>query len=171
MGLLDDVQSTINRGVAATGRTARVVKLKSQMTDSLKRRQNLAAQLGASLYDATKDNDEFRAGREGLYDGIAAIDAEREQLQAEIDMLERQAAEEAQAAQSLVCPFCGTRVGAADLFCSGCGKPMAEIQAALAQAPQPVAPVATGGPTCPQCGAAVAEGDAFCMNCGAKLGE
>ena len=73
MGLLDDVQSTINRGVAATGRTARVVKLKSQMTDSLKRRQNLAAQLGASLYDATKDNDEFRAGREGLYDGIAAI--------------------------------------------------------------------------------------------------
>ena len=132
MGLLDDVQSTINRGVAATGRTARVVKLKSQMTDSLKRRQNLAAQLGASLYDATKDNDEFRAGREGLYDGIAAIDAEREQLQAEIDMLERQAAEEAQAAQSLVCPFCGTRVGAAALFCSGCGTPMAELQAALA---------------------------------------
>ena len=116
MGLLDDVQSTINRGVAATGRTARVVKLKSQMTDSLKRRQNLAAQLGASLYDATKDNDEFRAGREGLYDGIAAIDAEREQLQAEIDMLERQAAEEAQAAA--VARLSVLR------YARGCGRPV-----------------------------------------------
>lgn len=169
MGLLDDVQSTINRGVAATGRTARMAKLRSQMGEAMKRRQNLAAQLGASLYEETKDNPDFRKGREGLYGDIASIDAERDALQAEIDELERQAAEEAQAAQSLNCPFCGTRMAAADRFCSGCGKPMEEVQSALAAAARPAAPVAADGPTCPQCGSPVAVGDAFCMHCGTKL--
>ena len=170
MGLFDDVQASLNRGVAATGRTARTVKLKAQMSDALKRRQGLAAQLGASLYEATKDNAELREGREGLFDGIAAIDEERARLQAEIDQLEAESAAQAQAAQTLTCPFCGTRVSATDLFCSGCGKPMAEIQAALApaDAPAPAAPAASGS-TCPSCGAAVNAGDTFCMSCGAKL--
>lgn len=169
MGLLDDVQSTINRGVAATGRTARVAKLRAQMSEAMKRRQALAAQLGASLYEETKDNPEFRSGREGLYDDIAAIDAERASLQGEIDELECQAAEEAQAAQSVTCPFCGTRMAATDRFCSGCGKSMVDVQAALVQT-QSTAPVAAGGRVCPQCGFAVGDDDAFCMNCGAKLG-
>ncbi len=179
MGLLDDLQGSFNRGVAATGRTARQVKLKSQMSDALKRRQNLAAQLGANLYDATKDDPAWRAGREALYDGIAAIDAERAQIQAELDALDQEAAAEAYAAQVYTCPFCGGRVAATDLFCSGCGKPIAEIQAALAaqqasapaaqQASAPAAQAPAGGSTCPSCGAPVNPGDAFCMNCGTRL--
>lgn len=62
------------------------------MADALKRRQGLAAQLGASLYEITKDNAELRQGREGLFDGIAAIDGERARLQAEIDQLEAESA-------------------------------------------------------------------------------
>ncbi len=61
MGFLDDVQSTFNRGVAGASRTASVVKLKGQLNDALKRRQGLAAQLGASLYEQTKEDPAFRA--------------------------------------------------------------------------------------------------------------
>lgn len=82
----------------------------------MKRRQALAAQLGASLYDATKDDPTFRAGREAIYDGIAAIDAERAGYQAEIDRIE---AEAQAAAVRYTCPFCGSSVAVSDLFCSG----------------------------------------------------
>ncbi|MEE1373696.1 MAG: zinc ribbon domain-containing protein [Parolsenella sp.] len=173
MGFLDSLQSSVNSATAAASRATSTLKLKSQMSEALKRRQGYAAQLGASLYEATKDNPELRAGREALFDGIAACDAERAQLQAQIDQIEAEAAAAEAAASYYVCPFCHSRVGATDLFCMGCGKPMAEIQAALAQqqvaaapAPQPQA----AGATCPQCGAPVNPGDAFCMSCGCKLG-
>ena len=132
MGFLDDVQSTFNRGVAATGRTARIVKLKSELNDAVKRRQGFTAQLGASLYEVTREDATLRQGREGLYDAIAQIDLERERLQAEIDQLERESEEQAQAAAVVTCPFCGSRLSASDLFCSGCGKPMQRFRQRLA---------------------------------------
>lgn len=174
MGFLDDVQASVNRGVAGANRGVESMKLKNQMNDAMKRRQQLAAQLGASLYEVTREDAALRSGREALYDGIAAIDQERDAIQAQLDELERQAAAAAQAAASIECPFCHTRISATDMFCCGCGKPMAEIQAAYAAAPavpaepEP-APVAVQA-VCPACGSPVNEGDAFCMNCGAKLG-
>ena len=173
MGFLDSLQNSVNNVTAAAGRATSTLKLKNQMNEALKRRQGYAAQLGASLYEATKDNPELRAGREALFDGIAACDAERAQLQAQIDQIEAEAAAAESAASYYVCPFCHSRVGATDLFCMGCGKSMAEIQAALAQQQAAAAsasqPQATGA-ACPQCGAPVNPGDAFCMSCGCKLG-
>lgn len=177
MGLFDDIQSSLNRGVAGANRGVETLRLKTQLSDALKRRQQLTAQLGASLYDATKDNPTFRMDREALYDGIAQIDVEREEIQArldEIDLQAAQAAEAAHASATLECPFCHARISAGDMFCSACGKPMAEIQNELAaqghvgdehnnEGPQ------SGGPVCPSCGAPVNEGDAFCMSCGTKL--
>lgn len=172
MGFLDSLQSSVNRGMAATGRATSTMKLKAQMSEALKRRQALAAQLGASLYDVTKDDANLRAGREALYDGIAACDAERVQCQAEIERLEAESAAATAANSYYVCPFCGSHVVTTDLFCSGCGKPMAEITAALsAQQQAPAAPVApvSGAAACPQCGAPVNAGDVFCMSCGYNL--
>lgn len=172
MGFLDSLQSSVNRGMAATGRATSTMKLKAQMSEALKRRQALAAQLGASLYDVTKDDANLRAGREALYDGIAACDAERAQCQVEIERLEAESAAATAANSYYVCPFCGSHVVTTDLFCSGCGKPMAEITAALsAQQQAPAAPVApvSGAAACPQCGAPVNAGDAFCMSCGYNL--
>lgn len=140
MGFLDDIQSSFNRGMAATSRATSSVKLKAQMADALHRRQQLAAQLGASLYEATKDNPEFTAGREALYDGIAACDAERARYQEQIDQIEAEASEAAQIEASLTCPFCGARVGVGDLFCSGCGKPLDEVKAELLRRQQEQAP-------------------------------
>lgn len=189
MGFLDDMQASINRTTSSVSRSAQASGLRRQINDALKRRQQLAAQLGASLYEATKDNEELRAGREALFDGIAQIDAEREQCEAQIKVLEQQAQEEAVAAQTFECPFCHSRVSAADMFCSGCGKPMAEIQASIAeqaakaqaaQAAQmasyqqavqsvPVQQPASAGAVCPSCGSPVNPGDAFCMNCGHRM--
>ncbi len=171
MGFLDSLQSSVNRGVAATNRATSTMKLKAQMSEALKRRQALAAQLGASLYEVTKDDATLRAGREALYDGIAACDAERAGYQAEIERIEAESAAATAANSYYVCPFCGSHVMTTDLFCSGCGKSMADITAALSaqqQAAAAPAPVA-GGATCPQCGAPVNAGDAFCMSCGYNL--
>ncbi|MBS7184182.1 MAG: zinc ribbon domain-containing protein [Collinsella sp.] len=174
MSFFDDLQNSINRGVAGANRTGNTIKLKAQLSEAMKRRQTLAAQLGASLYDATKDDPELRAGREAIYDGIAAIDAERAGYQAEIDRIEAEAQAAQAAAVHYTCPFCGSTVAASDLFCSGCGKPMAEIEAAITKQrtsgiATAAAPDASSSATCPQCGAPINEGDVFCMSCGAKL--
>ena len=176
MGFLDEMQASLDRTAADAGRALQVNKLKGQMNDALKRRQQLAGQLGASLYEVTKDNAELRQGREELYDDIAAIDMERAQLQAQVDELERQAQAAAYAAAYVDCPFCHNRLQQSSMFCSGCGKSMAEIQAELARqaqaAPMPVeaqVSPADGAAVCPACGAPIQTGHAFCMNCGHKL--
>ena len=166
MGFLDDVSASLNRGVNAVGRSGKAAQIKLQMSELLKQRKDMAAQLGASLYDVTKDNPELRAGREALYDGIAKIDADRAQMQADIEALEAEQAAANYAAQQIRCPNCGTWVSVNDAFCSGCGTSVEQIKAA---AVTPVPATAPVGATCPNCSAPVAEGDAFCMSCGQKL--
>ena len=165
MGFIDNVSSAIDRGTNAAGRKTREIKLNSQMNDVNKRRQGFAAQLGASLYEATKDDPTFREGRETLYDSIAACDEERARIQKELADIKAEAEADSAAAHSFSCVVCGARMTEADLFCSGCGTP-----AAQAHPVQPSAmPVAPAGPVCPSCGATIAQGDLFCMNCGTKI--
>lgn len=157
MSFFDDLQNSINRGVAGANRTGNTLKLKAQLSEAMKRRQTLAAQLGASLYDATKDDPTFRAG-----------------YQAEIDRIEAEAQAAQAAAVHYTCPFCGSSVAASDLFCSGCGKSMAEIEAEITKQrtsgiAAATASTVSSAATCPQCGAPINEGDMFCMSCGAKL--
>lgn len=166
MGFLDDMQALTNRGMASVERSGRSAKLKLQQSDLLKQRKELAAQLGASLYEATKDNAELKAGREGLYDGIASIDQQRVAIEAELAQIEQEATAQAQAAMVYTCPNCGSAVRADDMFCSGCGTPIAQIVAQQAPA-APVAPAATGA-VCIHCGAPINPGDMFCMSCGGK---
>ena len=160
MGFLDNVSKTINKGTAAGERTLRATQLRKQLGDLTKQRQNLAAQLGATLYEKTKSDPEFTSGRESLYNGIAGIDAQKIAIEAELAQIEQAAVDSA----TLTCPKCGARVEGTDLFCSGCGMSVEEIKAAYAQ---PAAPAATAA--CPSCGAPVNAGDAFCMACGQKL--
>lgn len=159
MGILDNITSTVNRGTESAGRAAEKLKLKNQIGEINKRRQQLAAQLGASLYEATKDAPELRAGREALYDGIAACDAERADAQRKIDELDAMSQAASAAAATFRCSVCGATMGGGDLFCSGCGTPAAQARAAGAPA---------SGIACEACGAVMNEGDAFCMSCGAR---
>lgn len=165
MGFLDSVQNMANRGVASANRTANSTKLKMEQNDLLKQRKEFAAQLGASLYEATKDDPQWRAGRETVYDNISKIDERRAQIEQELAQLEQDAAAQAQAAMKYVCPTCGAPVHQGDAFCSGCG---IAVVIAPVQAAEPVAPA---GPTCNHCGEPINEGDLFCMACGARQEE
>lgn len=164
MGFLDNVTSAVNRGTAAAGRGADKIKLGARIGELNKQRQGLAAQLGASLYEATRNDAALTAGREALYEGIARVDAEREECQRQIAAIDVQAAAAATAAAGFACAVCGARMTGADLFCSGCGAPADRARAL--SAPAPAAP---SGPACASCGAPLGEGDVFCMSCGAKV--
>ena len=54
--------------------------LRDRLKELSRIRQRYAAQLGSTLYAATKDNEELRWGNEALFDGIASCDTEREQI-------------------------------------------------------------------------------------------
>lgn len=166
MGFLDNVTSAVNRGTAAAGRGADKIKLNARIGELNRQRQNLAAQLGASLYEATRGDAALTAGREALYDGIARIDAEREECQRQIAAIDEQAAAAATAATGFACAVCGAHMTGADLFCAGCGTP---AEKARAQAPAAPTPAHAAGPACASCGAPLGEGDMFCMSCGAKV--
>ena len=169
MGILDDLSNTISRGTAAAERSAKTVKLKARLNEVNKKRQQLASQLGASLYEETKDVPEFRSGRESLYGGIAACDEERSSIQDQISAIESQAAAEAAQAAVCTCQVCGSSMGATDLFCSGCGTPAEQALAAADQPSLPATVEEQAGAACAACGASMGEGDAFCMSCGAPV--
>ena len=166
MGFLDNVTSAVNRGTAAAGRGADKIKLNARIGELNRQRQNLAAQLGASLYEATRGDAALTAGREALYDGIARIDAEREECQRQIAAIDEQAAAAATAATGFACAVCGAHMTGADLFCAGCGTP---AEKARAQAPAAPTPAHAAGPACASCGAPLGAGDMFCMSCGPKV--
>lgn len=167
MGFFDEVSSTFSRGMSAAGRSATVAKLNAQLNSLLKQRQGLAAQLGASLYEVTKSDPHLVAGRESLYEGIAQIDAQRAQIQQQLDQIKAEQEAAAAAAHTLRCPSCGAYVSATDRFCSGCGMPVEQIVTMQQRVPEP--PVYASSTPCPVCGAPVQEGDSFCMNCGSRL--
>lgn len=167
MGLFDNVTAAMNRGTESMGRGAEKMKLKNQIDQINKRRQQLAAQLGASLYEVTKDDPALRTGREPLYDSIAQCDLERAQCQQKIDELDALSQAAAVSALTYKCVVCGATVSGDDLFCMGCGTPAAQAKPANMTAAAAPA-VGTAG-NCAQCGYPLNEGDMFCMGCGAKV--
>ncbi len=167
MGLFDNMTSALNRGRGAAERTGRSTRLKLQLSDLARSRRELAAQLGASLYDIAKDDPTLREGREQLFDGIANIDAQRADIEEELARIDEEAAAAREAAQVLVCPNCGNRLMGGQAFCTGCGASAEQIRAMLAN-PAPATPADHDGPVCVSCGAALQEGDLFCIVCGTK---
>ncbi len=180
MGFLDNVSSGFNRGVGAVNRSTKAASIRRQITDVAAKRQGLAAQLGASLYEATKNDPSFVAGREKLYEGIEALDNQRKLLEQQIAEIENEAAGD----MVLRCHVCGTAVNASDSFCTGCGTPLAQIRAAhgIAYVQQPAVSPGIGvageqAPAmanaamrpCPACGKSVSVEDVFCIHCGSRL--
>ena len=165
MSFSDSISDKIRKGTAAMNRAVDRTKRNNQIDTVNRQRQQLAAQLGASLYEETKDNSAFRSGRESLYDSIAECDAQRAALQAQLADLDAAAS----ADETLVCPNCHSQISAGDRFCSGCGMPVEQIRAqqqASASESQTASPA-----TCPRCGTPIVPGSQFCTNCGYRLDE
>lgn len=167
MGLRDSISSAFERGSNTVQSGTRKTQLNIQLNDLMKKRHDLAAQLGASLYETIKSTPELSAGREGLIQGIEDIDRQRAEIQAELVQLESEKNAQKEANKKYTCPQCGTTVTASAQFCSGCGKPVSEIiaESASIQNPEEVA----AGTACPECGQPIEKGDMFCGSCGAKL--
>lgn len=167
MGFFDNASSLLNKGVANAGRGTKAISLKAQIADLGRSRSALMSQLGESLYEETRSNASFRAGRETIYASIENLDAQRAALQQELAAIEQQMHAEAiaQAAASAAspvvagdrsCQVCGTQLGASDQFCCNCGTHYE--------------PPAVQGRVCVACGKTLGPDDAFCMNCGTPVG-
>ncbi len=165
MGIFDNMATGINKGAAAAERTAKTVSIKNKMNELQKRRKDLMSQLGASLYDAVKADEQLIGGRESILAAIEKCDGENNALRQQLQELERMATEEAAASRKYECPHCGAPVCEADHFCCGCGKPAED---ALRNR---IRREGAGVNRCPECSAAVSEGDLFCMTCGTRLEE
>lgn len=163
MGLLDDAKATISRGTAAAERTAKTLTLKNRIDGLQKQRRDLVAQIGASLYEVTKDIEEFREGRESIYEAIYKCDKEKNECQSRIDELEA----ESRAASLVECHKCGDKVSSSDAFCWSCGSPVdKDINNSVESK---ISPEDATVFRCEKCSSPVADDDAFCMKCGAKL--
>ena len=163
MGFFDDIQGAVDRGMSTMERGVEIAKINARMREINQQRSNLAAQLGACLYERTKNDPSFTEGLETLYSGIARLDSERIEAQAIIEQLQNQPQQKAPARQLVTCPTCGSFCDPTDMFCCGCGAKVADFAAGSA------ASAAAGTYYCPKCSAPFEEGDAFCMSCGARL--
>lgn len=122
MGILDDLTETLSRGAGVTTRTAQIIKLKAQIADLNNQRNTICSQLGAALYDKVKDNPEFTAGLEEVFEGIDNCDKRIAALQKQIDALEEENTVKNNPPEFMrECPNCGYRLGEDALFCSRCG--------------------------------------------------
>ena len=163
MGFFDDIQGAVDRGMSTMERGVEIAKINARMREINQQRSNLAAQLGACLYERTKNDPSFTEGLETLYSGIARLDSERIEAQAMIEQLQNQPQQKAPSRQLVTCPTCGSFCDPTDMFCCGCGAKVADFAAGSA------ASAAAGTYYCPKCSAPFEEGDAFCMSCGARL--
>ncbi|MDY5372305.1 MAG: zinc-ribbon domain-containing protein, partial [Eggerthellaceae bacterium] len=163
MGFFDDIQGAVDRGMSTMERGVEIAKINARMREINQQRSNLAAQLGACLYERTKNDPSFTEGLETLYSGIARLDSERIEAQAMIEQLQNQPQQKAPARQLVTCPTCGSFCDPTDMFCCGCGAKVADFAAGSA------ANAETGTNYCPKCSAPIDAGDAFCMSCGARL--
>ena len=167
MGFLDDMQGMMSNATTSAGRSVELMKLKSKVKDINQERTRLAAQLGAALYEKTKDDAAFVSSFGSLYQGIEKLDAERSEINAQMAQIEREGQERAEARQMYECPNCKSTFSSADAFCMGCGRPVGELLLLMQGAGS--AFEAGGARTCPACGRNVDEEDAFCMGCGTDL--
>ncbi|MGI6536092.1 MAG: zinc ribbon domain-containing protein [Eggerthellaceae bacterium] len=98
----------------------RAEELRIRSDELATKRTNLAADLGALVYEETKTNPRARQGREVLYDGIASIDREQAEIAEELKQLDARHRREDEPVP-LYCPFCGKPVTAEAVFCPQCG--------------------------------------------------
>ena len=132
MGFFDDIQGAVDRGRSTMERGVEIAKINARMREINQQRSNLAAQLGACLYERTKNDPSFTEGLETLYSGIARLDSERIEAQAMIEQLQNQPQQKAPARQLVTCPTCGSFCDPTDMFCCGCGAKVADFAAGSA---------------------------------------
>ena len=171
--ILESANSLLNKGAEAVTRGIDTASTKMKQTDLTRQREAACAALGASLFEATRENAELRADREELFAAVEAIDLQIAEADAVLAAIEAEkaakeaekaaaAAEQATRESEAVCSICGSVIPSGALFCSNCGAKKPEPQ------PEPV-PEPQVDLVCPVCGSSVASDALFCGTCGHKM--
>ena len=118
MGIWDDVSTMLGKGADAAGRFANATNLKFRLGDEQRKRRDLAAELGESLYETVAANPSLAAGRERILADMAACDAEIARIKEEVDRIARENEALKAEAVSYSCPVCGSTLARNARFCS-----------------------------------------------------
>ena len=131
--------------------------LKSEVSELEGKQNEVLARIGREVFDAYRQS--------GKYAEFAALIAQAQALQTQIDEKQQEAQQAAKAAEEKrqaqqqlmkerTCPGCGAENEPGTKFCRECGTKMGAPAAAF----------------CPECGAKCEPGRKFCGECGAQLG-
>ncbi len=149
MGLLDDLSNMANKGIAESQKMIEVGKLKNQLGQLSKNRDEVFLVVGRMAYDMNRQEPLGIAQFDDLFANIAGLDTQMAGLQNSIDELQRPVVVAGEA-----CAQCGVVNPPGATFCVSCG-------AAITKAP--------AGPACANCGASIPDAATFCVKCGAKV--
>lgn len=127
MGIWDNVSSMLGKGADAAGRFANATNLKFKLGEEQRKRRDLAAELGESLYETVAANPSLAAGRERILADMAACDAEIARIKEEVDRIAQENEALKAEAVSYLCPVCGSTLARNARFCSTCGTPLAPL--------------------------------------------
>lgn len=127
MGIWDNVSTMLDKGADAAGRFANATNLKFRLGEEQRKRRDLAAELGESLYETVAANPSLAAGRERILADMAACDAEIARIKEEVDRIARENEALKAEAVSYSCPVCGSTLARNARFCSTCGTPLAPL--------------------------------------------
>lgn len=186
MGLLEDANDLINRGVASAGRGTKAITLKAQISELDKRGIELYAQLGRAGFEVLKGDDAFSGSQSALFSAIADHERQRAALAAELEQVRAlgetavtpavstmgvssgptgstavacEASGSAVRGATVACPQCNGANKRTAAFCIHCGTRLPDD---LGDSAEPV-------PTCARCGAELRSGASFCVACGAAI--
>ena len=87
MGIWDNVSTMLGKGADAAGRFANATNLKFKLGEEQRKRRDLAAELGESLYETVTANPSLAAGRERILADMAACDVEIARIKEEVDRI------------------------------------------------------------------------------------
>lgn len=134
--------TSFSQKIDLAGKTGRMTKLSFKLTSLDVDRSKLMERLGTEVYEEVRALPELAQKHNEVLTSIAELDAQRADLQQQIDSLKvmmREIKTPASADSALegearlsgeyyTCPRCGTAVAATDKFCSGCGLLIDEVR-------------------------------------------
>lgn len=123
MGIWDDISGVLNRGMEGAGRIADTTSLKFKLGEVERRRRDLAADLGESLYASVESGSELPAECERIIADMRACDIEISQVKADIERIARESDAAKAASVAYCCSHCGATLSPGARFCHACGAP------------------------------------------------
>ncbi|MDO4443168.1 MAG: zinc ribbon domain-containing protein [Slackia sp.] len=148
MGIWDNISGALNKGMEGAGRFADATSLKFKLGEAERKRRDLAADLGESLYASVENGTELPAECERIISDMRSVDAEISQLKADMERIAHESEVAKAASVSYCCPNCGATLSSGARFCHACGAPTAVAAAPCAVASDEERQVRPDGPAC-----------------------